>query len=323
MDGWTVREESETSESYGYYPLNRPVELLLSYGMVVVDKPRGPTSHQVVAWLKDILGVKKAGQTGTLDPNASGVLVVLLENSVKLAPLFSRKDKEYIALMKLHADVEPERVVSALKSFERVVEQVPPKRSAVARRPRKRKIYEIEVLEIDGRNVLFRVRCEAGTYIRTLCVDAGKKLGVNAHLQELRRTKVGEISEERACTLHEIADAYGIWREKGDDSLLRSCVLPVELGLKGTKGVVIKDSAVNAVCNGAQLHVGGISKLSSNIEVGDMVAIYTLKGEIVAIGKAEMSSAEMMKKRKGVAVKIARVIMERDLYPAMWRKTGR
>ncbi len=320
MSRWLVREEAETDERYGHYPHNRPVDILLKYGMVVLDKPRGPTSNQTVAWLKDILKVKKAGQTGTLDPNASGVLIVLLENSVKLAPLFSKKDKEYVALMKLHGDVEEDKIKQAVKSFEGVIEQIPPKRSAVARKPRKRKIYEIELIEIEGRNVLFRVKCQAGTYIRTLCVDIGKKLGVNAHLQELRRTRVGEISEDKACTLHEIADAYALWLEKKDDSLLRDCVLPVEFGLRGVKGIIIKDSAVNAICNGAQLHVGGISKLNEGIMKGMAVAIYTLKGEIVAIGRAQMNSQEIMKKRKGVAVKIERVVMEKDTYPATWKK---
>ncbi len=318
---WITREESDTSELYGHNPYSRPIDLLLKYGLIVLDKPQGPTSNQVVAWIKDLLGVKKAGQTGTLDPNASGVLVILLENSVKLTPFFSKKDKEYVALMKLHADVDPERVTSALKSFEGDIEQIPPKRSAVARRPRKRRIYGIEVLEIDGRNVLFRVNCEAGTYIRTLCVDVGKKLGMGAHLQELRRIKVGELDEDRACTLHELRDAYELWKEERDEELLRRCILPVEFGLRGVKGVMVKDSAVNALCNGAQLHVGGISKLMDNIEAGERVAIYTLKGEIIALGCAELSSREILKKRKDVAIRILRVVMERDLYPKLWKKS--
>ena len=154
---WIVREEAETSPEHGYYPHERPVEELLKYGAVIVDKPRGPTSHQVVAWLKDILEVRKAGQTGTLDPNATGVLVILLNHATKLTQLLARSDKEYVALMKLHGDVEESRIREEMKNFVGTITQVPPLRRAVARKPRKMKIYDIEWLEIGGRYVLLRV----------------------------------------------------------------------------------------------------------------------------------------------------------------------
>ncbi len=314
-----VREKVETSEKYGYYPHERPVEQLLKYGAVIIDKPRGPTSHQVVAWVKEILGIAKAGQTGTLDPNATGVLVILLNHSVKITQILARSDKEYIALMKLHADVEPERVMDAVKRFEGTITQIPPVRSAVARKPRKRKIHHIKVLEMEGRYVLLRVKCEAGTYIRRLCVDIGKTLGVNANLQELRRIAVGHISEDKSHYLQDLVDAYVLWKEKGDDSLLREVVLPMEYLLKDVKKVLIKDSAISPICYGAQLHVGGISMVDPTIRKGDTVAIMSLKGELVAVGKAEMSAEGMANRKKGVACTIKRVIMEKDTYPKLWK----
>ncbi|NMA88122.1 MAG: RNA-guided pseudouridylation complex pseudouridine synthase subunit Cbf5, partial [Methanoculleus bourgensis] len=146
-------------------------------GIVVIDKPRGPSSHQVTAWVGDILG-RRVGHAGTLDPQVSGVLVVMFGGAVRLAPVLLSHNKEYVCLMRLHGDVPREAVDQVAEEFVGRVYQRPPRKSAVKRNLRIRKIQEIEVLDMEGRLVLFRVRCDAGTYIRTLCVHMGYTLGV-------------------------------------------------------------------------------------------------------------------------------------------------
>ena len=248
----------------------------------------------------------------------SGVLVIALENATKLMPILLSCDKEYVALIYLHADVPEQKIRQALLEFIGKIKQLPPKKSAVARRIREREIYNMEVLQISGRNVLVRVGCEAGTYIRRIADDLGKNLGCGAHLQELRRTKSGMFSEEQIITLQELADAMAAWKEKKDDSKLRGILLPMERLADGMKAVIIKDGAISAVANGAPLAVGGIVRVQEGIEKGDLVAMLSLKGEMVAFGPALMQSTEMAKLNKGLAVKTDKVLIGQGTYPRKW-----
>jgi len=311
LDGFLIRSHECSLTDYGRYPGSRSVEELIKNGLVVIDKPPGPTSHQVTSWVKEILGVKKAGHAGTLDPRVSGVLVIALENATKVMPILSACPKSYIALMHLHRDVPEEKIITACRSFIGKITQIPPRKSAVARRPRKKEIYSIEVLEIQGRDVLMKIDCEAGVYIRKLCVDIGTKLGVRAHMQELRRIKSGPFSEEMCVTLQTLKDAYVFWKEEGNEELIRSVVLPVERAVDAGKCVIVKDSAVDALCNGAPLSPGGIVAVQKGIKKGETISILTLKGELVAIGIAEMDSNEMVRRKRGTAVKTDRVLMPR------------
>jgi len=222
--------------------------------------------------------------------------------------------------MRLHGDVDDERLMEVIREFEGPIYQRPPLRSAVKRAVRIRRIYKIEVLEREGRNVLLRVWCEAGTYMRKLCHDIGEVLGVGAHMQELRRTRVGSFSEdEHLSTLHDLVDAYHFWREEGIEDYIRKVVLPVEYAVRHLPKVVIRDSAVDAICHGAYLAVPGILRVESPIRVGDTVAIFTLKGELVAIGRAKMRSEQMVSAMSGIAVEPRHVIMRPGTYPSMWR----
>jgi len=224
--------------------------------------------------------------------------------------------------MRLHGDVDDERLMEVIKEFEGPIYQRPPLRSAVKRAVRIRRIYKIEVLEREGRNVLLRVWCEAGTYMRKLCHDIGEVLGVGAHMQELRRTRVGSFSEDKhLATLHDLVDAYYFWREEGIEDYIRKVVLPVEYAVRHLPKVVIRDSAVDAICHGAYLAVPGILRVESPIKVGDTVAIFTLKGELVAIGRAKMRSEQMVSAMRGIAVETKHVIMRPGTYPPMWRGT--
>jgi len=312
MAGWIIKSNEASASSFGKYPGSRTDEELIKNGIIFLDKPSGPTSHQVDAWIKDLVGVSKASHGGTLDPRVTGVLLIALENSVKLMPILLSSKKEYIALVNIHKDVPYSEIRSVCNEFIGKIKQLPPVKSAVARRVRERSIYYLEILEIDGRNILMRVGCEAGTYIRRLADDIGKKLGVGAHLQELRRTMSGRFTEKDIVTLQDVIDAF-------QEKRIRDVVHPLEVIADSMKTVVIKDSAVDAICNGAPVMLSGIVRLQDDIEGGDNVAVLSLKGELVALGKAIMSSPEMKKGRRGISIRTDRVILSKGTYPTMWK----
>ncbi len=315
-----VRAFGKTNPLYGKRPEERSVEELLDMGMINLDKPSGPTSHQVVSWVRDILNANRVGHGGTLDPRVTGVLPVAVNRGTKVLKVLLTAGKEYVGIMRLHRDVSENLLRSTFKRFVGDIYQVPPVKSAVKRVRRKRRVYYLDILEIEGREVLFRVGCEAGTYIRTLCVDIGKKLGVGAHLQELRRTKVGTIDEKESIILQDLKDAYEMWREDGYEEEIRRCIKPIERMLDHLPKVVVRDSAVDALCHGASLTLPGVLEVDSDIKRGDTVAVLTLKGEAVMVGRANMSTEEMLQRDKGVCVIPERVIMDRGIYPALWKK---
>ena len=175
-------------------------------------------------------------------------------------------------------------------------------------------------MEMDERNVLFKVGCEAGTYIRKLCYDIGEALGCGAHMQELRRTRVGPfIEDESLVTLHDISYLFNQWQETKDESTLRKFVYPMEKALQLMPKINVRDSAVDALCHGAHLTAPGVLSLDSGIKIGDTVAVFTQKGEAVTIAKAVVSSEKMLKMDHGFVAKTQRVLMPRGLYPKMWR----
>jgi H/ACA ribonucleoprotein complex subunit 4 len=189
----------------------------------------------------------------------------------------------------------------------------------VKRETRKRFIYQLDVYEIDGRKALFKCSCQAGTYMRKLCSDIGEVLGCGAHMRELRRTRAGPFMEDDSLvTLHQLSAAQTDF-ESGDDSALRKIIQPMEVALSSLPKVVIRDSAVDSVCHGANLALPGLLQLDSAIERNRLVALFTLKGEAVGLGRALLTSREMLDQERGEAVKIERVIMERGTYPAMWK----
>lgn len=305
---WLIKKHEASLTSFGFYPSARPLEEYIKNGIVVIDKPSGPSSNQVDKWVKEILGVNKASHGGTLDPRVSGVLVIALENATKLMPILLSSKKEYIGVIHLHKDIEKSKIINAFKEFIGKVKQLPPVKSAVSRKEREREVYYLELLEIEGRNILFKIGCEAGFYVRRFAVDFGKKLGTGAHLQELRRTKSGNFSEEQAITLQKLFSAK-------TEEMLREVILPMETAIETIGKVVVSDNAINNICNGAPLAIGGIVMLEDNIKKGDWVAMLSLKGEIIAIGKALLDSKEIFEKRKGLAVKTDRVLMKRGTYP--------
>jgi len=221
--------------------------------------------------------------------------------------------------MQVHADTPESTIRDLLNEFVGEIYQKPPLRASVKREPRKRFIYQLDVSEVDGRKVLFRCACQAGTYMRKLCSDVGEVLGCGAHMRELRRTRAGPFMEDDSLvTLHELSAAQSDF-ESGDDRALRKIIQPMEVALTSLPKVVIRDSAVDSVCHGADLALPGLLQLDSAIERNRVVALFTLKGEAVGLGRALLTSREMLDQERGEAVKIERVIMERGTYPAMWK----
>jgi len=320
LENLTVIDQDITNEEFGTYYDKRNVEQLLNYGLIILDKPPGPTSHEVVAWTKRILKIPKIGHSGTLDPQVTGVLPLGLGEATKALGVLLLGPKEYQAVGRLHSLASKERLDNVLKQFQGEIFQKPPQRSSVVRRTRIRKIYEMELLEQKERLLLLRVLCEAGTYIRKLLYDIGEVLGPGATMIELRRSRVHQFDEtQKLVTLHELSDAFSHWEEKKDDSKLLKLIQPVEHALSEVKSVVIRDSAVDALCHGAQLAIPGILEISPILKKGELVAIYTQKGEAVALAEVVMSDYEIKDSVKGHAFQTKRIIMAPNTYPKSWR----
>ena len=309
-----IRKESQTDYKCGCNPNERKTEELLNYGIVNIDKPKGPTSHQVSDYVQKILRINKAGHSGTLDPAVTGVLPVALGRATRIVQGLLTAGKEYAAIMHLHREVEENKLRETIqKNFVGKIMQMPPIKSSVKRQLRPRTIYYFDILEIEGNDVLFKVGTEAGTYIRKLIHDIGQKLNAGAHMAELRRTRAGPFNESTLVTMQELTDAYYYWKEENNDKFIRKAIQPVENGVNHLPKVWIFDTTVESLCHGTDLKVPGISKLNDKINKNDIVAIMTLKEELVAIGVSQMASQEMMGE-KGLAVRTDKVFMAPGAY---------
>jgi H/ACA ribonucleoprotein complex subunit 4 len=316
-----VKAEDTTNPKHGHKPSERPAAEYIRYGVINLDKPAGPTSHEVAAWTKKIMHLKSIGHGGTLDPKVTGVLPVTLEDSTKIVQALLHSGKEYVCVMKLHGDAQETRVKQVLDEFQDQIYQRPPLRSSVKRQLRTRRIYYIDFFEVNGRNVLFKVGCEGGTYIRKLCYDIGEILGIGAHMQELRRTRAGPFVETSSSrvTLHDVAYWFGEWEEKKDEKILHKIIQPMETALALIPKIVVRDSAVDAVCHGANLTAPGIISAETGIQKDSLIAVLTLKGEAVALAQAVLSTDEIVDLRHGTVATLQRVVMPRGTYPKVWK----
>jgi H/ACA ribonucleoprotein complex subunit 4 len=314
-----LKSKAVTDRSYGTPPAERKIEEYIRYGVVNLDKPSGPTSHEVVSWVKEILCIEKAGHGGTLDPKVTGVLPVALEESTKVVQTLLPLNKEYVCIMRLHGSVGEARLKEVFQEFTGEIVQRPPVKSAVKRQLRTKRIYKLKLLEVKDSYVLFDVKCEAGTYIRKLCHDIGEILGCGAHMVELRRTRSGNFAEDTSVTLHDLIDAYSFWKHDGNEEFLRKVIMPVEVAFNDIPKLVIRDSAVDAICHGSPLAVPGICTLDTDLKRGDIIGIFTLKDELVAIGEALMDTKDILIETKGIAAKPKRVLMKPGIYPRMWK----
>lgn len=290
----------------GKAPSQRSLEEALEFGVVCIDKPRGPSSHEVSAFVKKILHVKKTGHTGTLDPDVSGVLPVLLNQSCKASHFLGETSKQYVCVMKAGKNVDKKELETAFSRFRGKIYQTPPIASAVARKLRVREVYSLDILEVQGNLVLFSVACEAGFYVRNLVFDVGEVLGIKAEMIELRRTRAGVLSEEKCVALQELSDYHWLWREKSMDDL-KKFIIPIE-DFVALKKVIASDDCLRPISTGANLAVPGIVALDEKIEKNETVGIFTGKGELVTIATALMSFNEIKNSEKGIAFDIERVI---------------
>ncbi|MFC6835165.1 RNA-guided pseudouridylation complex pseudouridine synthase subunit Cbf5 [Halomarina ordinaria] len=283
-------------------PDERSTDDLLDFGVVNLDKPPGPSSHQVAGWLRDLAGVERAAHAGTLDPKVTGCLPVLLGDATRTAQVFDDSVKGYVAVLELHRPA-PTDFDAVVREFEGEVYQKPPRKSAVSRRLRARTIHELTVLEREDRRALLRVECAPGTYIRKLCHDIGLALGTGAHMGALRRVRTGSFDDTALVTMHDLTDALAFAAE-GDESLLRECVAPAERALVDLPRVTVAESAAEQIAEGAPVYAPGVLAVE-DAGRGELVACYTSDGAAVCIGNLVGDPAA----DSGVVVELERVLV--------------
>ena len=309
-----VKREENTDSKFGCIPEKRSVEELINRGVICINKPDGPTSFIVSDHVKTMLNCKKTSHGGTLDPHVSGVLPIMLNKSVKLSQYLLLAGKEYVAIMHLHKEVDKKKIIETSKEFLGKIQQQVPVKSAVKRQKRFRNVYYLQILEIKDQDVLFRVGCEAGTYIRTLIHDFGKKLKVGANMQQLIRTKAGPFSDKEWHSLQDLQDAYYEYKENNEKEI-RKIIKPYEFAISHLPKIWVFDATIDSLCHGAKLNIPGISKLDSGIHKDDAVAVLSLKNELIGVGKAILDSQDIINKDKGLAVIMDAIAMDIDTYP--------
>merc|ERR1712226_1116055 len=322
FDKMNVLTNSFHQSTHGCTPLQRDIKSYVKSGCINLDKPSNPSSHEIVAWLKKILRVDKTGHSGTLDPKVTGCLIVCIDRATRLVKSQQGAGKKYVGVLRLHNKIESKaKLVQAIEHLQGPIFQRPPLISAVKRQLRIRNIYDSKLLDFDeNRNLaVIWMDCEAGTYVRTLCVHLGLVCGTGGNMVELRRVRSGIMNEgKHLVTMHDVLDAQWCLDNNNQENYLRRCILPMESLLTGHKRIMVKDSCVNAICYGAKIMLPGVLRFDDGIEKGREVAVITTRGEGVCLAIAEYTSAQMATTDNGCVAKIKRVIMERDVYPRQW-----
>jgi tRNA pseudouridine55 synthase/H/ACA ribonucleoprotein complex subunit 4 len=268
----------------------------LDNSFIFIDKPPGMLSHEVTSIAGRVLGAKKAGHIGTLDPDVTGVLVVALGKATGLIRFFSGMRKEYVCIIDWKKEVAESFAIEKFKEHSGEITQIPPEMSAVARRPRKRTVHGIELLEHNGRFSVFRCVVDAGTYIRTLCEAMG------GEMKDLRRVASGPITEKGIFTMQQITDAAALASSGKPKELERMLVSPEKMiDVFGVKKAWAKKGAALNVANGAGLAFPGIDK-SEKFGKGETIAIFC-KEILVGVGEADADSGG----KSGIAVRPLRV----------------
>lgn len=291
--------------------------------VITIDKPKGITSQQATSQVKRILRARKAGHTGTLDPDATGVLLVCVNRATRLASYFSSLNKQYAAVMKLGETTDTQdaagRVISrtgpvltdraaigeTLKSFTGDIQQTPPMFSALKHRgrplytfarkgidiPRPQRtvrIHEIELLDVDLPFVRISVTCSKGTYIRTLCDDIGKKLGTGAHLFVLKRTAIATFHVDNSFSLDALREAVS--QRRGDPGFLRGLngVYTMDEALSWMPQICIRHSQVKSIENGHPITASNAQDhFSEHIRTAAGIRIKSPDNRLLAVGSFE------------------------------------
>lgn len=283
-------------------------------GVLVVDKPAGHTSHDVVMMVKKRLKARKVGHIGTLDPFATGVLPLCINDATRLARFLEDGKKEYIATIKLGeetdtydkegrvvarediASINREDIISVLMSFKGRIQQVPPIFSAikvngtplyklarqgviVERKPKEVEIYDIEIKDIEAPFVSIRIVCSKGTYIRSLAFDAGRRLGCGAHLISLRRTKNGHFSLEHSISIDKL--------EEMKEGFLKENIISIERLFANIPDIEVDKNLAERIMHGVWPKLSQFDykkDFLSSIECNEMVR-FTLNGRIIAFAR--------------------------------------
>ena len=265
----------------------KPLKELLNFGIINIDKPSGPTSFSVSDYIRKSLNLKKTSHFGTLDPQVSGVLPIALGRACRLNEIFMHRNKTYVGIMRLHEDVKETILKKEINNFIGKIKQLPPVKSSVKRAIREREIIYFNIIEINGKDVLFETEVQAGTYIRKLCHDIGEKIG-GAHMLELRRTKAGLFDETTARTIYELDSAIKSLKD-GDEKPLRILVHYAEDEIKKIVPCLqlSKTTNIKQLLTGKPLHKADFSKVPeifALFDKEDFIGIYrsVSEGEIVA-----------------------------------------
>lgn len=310
-----TKRDAKTSQTHGCPPDKRSIQELINSAVINLNKPEGPTSHMVSGYVKEVAGVAKAGHSGTLDPHVTGVLPIGFGRATRILEFLLLEKKEYVAVMRVHKSISDDQRSAVIKQFLGEIDQLPPIRSAVKRQWRKRNIYELSVLEVSGNDILIKVGCQAGTYVRKLIHDMGQALGVGAHMAELVRTQVGPFSHKEMITIQELRDAFWYYKEQNNEKYLRTLLHPMEFAISHLPRIWVTDGAIESLCHGAPLAVPGIAKLDDTIEKNATVAILSQKNELVCVGTMQMDAAHILKAEKGIAAICKKTLMEPGTYP--------
>lgn len=232
---------------------NKTIKELLEFSILNIDKPSGPTSFQVDEFVKKQLSLRKTSHFGTLDPKVTGVLPIALNRACKLSDYFMHRDKTYVGIMHVHSDIAKDKLEKEMKKFVGKIMQLPPIKSRVKRQEREREVKKFQLLEKEGRDVLFFAEVEAGTYIRKLCSDLGQKIG-GAHMTELRRIRAGIFSEEdeNFVSLYDFQEAVEDYR-KGKEEKLRKILIPAEIIAEILPVVQVKKDNIKQILTGKPL----------------------------------------------------------------------
>jgi H/ACA ribonucleoprotein complex subunit 4 len=268
----------------------KPISELLNFSIINLDKPSGPTSFDTSDLVRKMLGLKKTSHFGTLDPKVTGVLPIALGRACKLNDFFMHKDKEYVGIMHLHESIQEEKLREVIKEFIGKIMQLPPVRSNVKRQLRQREIISFEILEIEDKDVLFKTKVQAGTYIRKLCDDIGKKIG-GAHMLELRRTQASIFKEtdKNFINLYQLEEAVKEYKS-GNDSALKKILIPAQEAIKSVLPIVqLNKDSLKQVLTGKPLMKNDLSVIPEEevfaVFLGDKfieIAKKSMEKEIIA-----------------------------------------
>lgn len=307
-----------TDDAFGTVPDERTLEQRLASGFILVDKPAGPTSHQLAAWARDLLGLDRLGHGGTLDPFATGVLPLMAGRCMKITNKILKHKKTYIAVFRFRTMPDEADLKTTIASLTGRIYNVPPEVSAVKVQVRTRTIHAFELLDVEGNDAVARISCDAGTYIRTMARDMGLLLNTPVTLKELRRETSGMFDLNDCVTMDQLADAVWLWKECGQEDALKAIVHPIEKLLVDVPRCQVKDSAVAALAYGAPLLLPGLISIPKGLKKGTELMVSSLKEEAVGFVKLKADSNDIIAMESGEIARPSMVLMDTDVYPRRW-----